>query len=193
MGVYARQEVHADLNLPSAPPDRTLYAPTIMCPNRSPLESVTMYYRYSGMSSTLRAWGVWDHSAEGWVLIKWMDAAFLSNYVRSYRWGTCFYTEIWRSAGTTYVMLYNFNTSSWETQWTGTGSSTWDLGWNMWETYFERTCPDLPGITSSRVQVYADGAWKLLTPDYGSLLSYPNCTNYRYIWKPAYYNWYVGP
>jgi len=75
-GVYAGQEVRPDLSLPSAPPDRALYAPTLMCPNHCPLESVTMYYRYEGMGSTARAWGIWNHSRSKppyWELIRPMD------------------------------------------------------------------------------------------------------------------------
>lgn len=191
-GAYAAQQVHSTLNLPAAPPDRTLYAPTLEASNYTPLESVTAYWRYSGMATTGRGWGCWDHPGiGGWAVFKYIDSTFLSNYTRNYRPGTFYFTETLTQDGETSVMLYNFNTGSWDIQYTSSMQAAWDYGWNIWETYFGQTCPPLPNIRSLLVSVYADGEWRRLTPDYGSPLSYPYCSSYEYFMKKPYYHWVV--
>ena len=192
LGSYAAQQIHSTLNLPAAPPDRTLYAPTQMAPNYTPLESVTAYWRYFSMWSTGRAWGVWDHPGGGWSVFKDINSSFLSKYVRNYNPGAFYFTETFVDNGTTMVMLYNFNSDTWETQDTSTGSSGWSVGWTMWETYFEQTCPYLPRIASGRVQIYVSGQWQFLDESSGDLLSYPYC-DYRYRMLSPYKRWFVGP
>jgi hypothetical protein len=97
--------VQPDLELPAAPPDRTLYAPTLQSPNRAGYESVTAYWRYEGMDSTSRAYGVWDHVAVDWAVFKYITACFLSLYVRDGCYLTIVmkYPEGWR------VYLWNYS------------------------------------------------------------------------------------
>lgn len=191
-GVYAGQEVRPDLSLPEAPPNRTLYAPTLESPNYAPLESVTAYWRYEGMASTGRAWGVWDHKKSEFVLMKPIDSHFMSNYVRTFPEGQLYFTEVVYINNAWRVLLYNFNTNQWEEQYNSTGNSSRRDGWNIWESFFEGTCPPLPNIGSDYLQVYLNGAWKSVTPDHGSLLDYQNCP-YQENMLSNYYHWSIGP
>ncbi len=192
LGVYAGQEVQPSLTLPSAPPDRTLYAPTLEAPNYAPLESVTAYWRYAGMGSTSRGWGVWDHTTGGWAVFKPMDSTFLSNYVRSYPEGQLYFTEVVYTSSAWRVLLYNFNTGAWEQQYSSTGSSSRVDGWDAWESYFGGTCPSVPNVESKELKVFVNGQWPYVTSTYGSLLDYQNCA-YAENMVSQYYHWSVGP
>ncbi len=190
-GVYAMQQVHPTLNLPGLY-EPTLYAPTVMAPNFTPIESVTAYWNYSGMTSTGKAWGVWNHYTGSWAILRYIDSDFVSNYVGSYPEGQFYLTEILQDSSNTWnVLLYNFNTSSWDIQYSSNSQSKYEYGWNMFETYFNGTCPQLPGISSIDTRVLNNGQWELVTDTYGSLLDYSNCANYREDMTP-FYNWSVS-
>jgi len=191
-GVYAGQEVIPDLSLPEAPPNRTLYAPTLESPNYAPLESVTAYWRYEGMTSTGRAWGVWDHTKGKFVLMKPIDSQFMSNYVRTFPEGQLYFIEVVYINNAWRVLLYNFNTDQWEEQYSSAGSSNRKDGWDIWESFFEGTCPSIPNIGSDYLQVYVNGVWKSVTSTYGSLLDYQNCP-YQENMISNYHHWSVGP
>jgi hypothetical protein len=190
-GVYAMQQVHPTLNLPGLY-EPTLYAPTIMSPNFAPIESVTAYWNYSGMTSTGRAWGVWDHYTGSWAILRFIDSDFVSKYVGVYPEGQFYLTEIIQDSNNTWnVLLYNFRTYSWEIQYSSNSKSLFEYGWNMFETYFNGTCPSLPGISSMDTRILNNGQWEIATNTYGSLLDYSNCANYKEDLTP-FYKWSVS-
>ena len=195
--VFAGQEVRPSLILPEAPPARTLYAPTLMCPNHCPFESVTVYYRYEGMS-TLRAWGVWNWSRTEppyWEVWKWMDSTFLDNYVRDYPEGKLYFVEIGFFDGEWKVLLWNFNTGKWEEQCSTTTTIPVDGMdfWDIWEYYFGGTCPpDLPDIESTCLQAAIDGEFRLVSETYGWEYDTMDCP-YERRFIDRYYHWYVNP
>lgn len=195
---YAGHEVRPDLQLPSVPAGKqalVLYAPTLLPPNNSPAESVTIYRRYSGSSSTQRAWGVYNHVSGSWTVWKAIDATFLSKYVRNFpEWGgQLYYTEIDKVGPNTWsVYLYNFNTSLWEIQTTITGTGPYANGWDFWEIYLDQAWPSLPDIEASGIRIYVNGSWQLVTPTYG-YEAYECCMPYYRYFSPQYHRWYVGP
>lgn len=190
-GVYAMQQVQPTLELPRLY-EPTLYAPTVMSPNFAPTESVTVYWNYSGMTSTGKAWGVWNHYTGGWAILKTMDSNFISNYVGTYPEGQFYFTEIAQDSGNTWnVLLFNFKTNSWEIEYTSDSQSSFEYGWNMFETYFNGTCPPLPSISSINTMVLNNGQWELVTNTYGSLLDNSNCASYKEDMTP-YYKWSVS-
>lgn len=196
-GVYAGQEVRPDLSLPSAPPDRTLYAPTLMCPNHCPLESVTMYYRYEGMGSTARAWGIWNHSRSEppyWELIRPMDSTFLNNYVRDYPEGKLYFVETGYWSPYWKVLLYNFTSGNWEEQYSSTATipaNGMDF-WDAWEYYFDSSCPSsLPDIESTNLQACIDGAWRLINETYGWEYDTMVGCQYERFFVDEYHHWDV--
>ncbi len=190
-GVYAMQQVQPTLNLPGLY-EPTLYAPTVMSPNFAPIESVTAYWNYSGMTSTAKAWGVWNHYTGGWVVLRDMDSNFMSNYVGTYPEGQFYFTEIKQDGNNTWnVLLYNFKTHSWEIQYGSDSQSPFEYGWDMFETYFNGTCPPLPSISSIGVMVLNNGQWELATNKYGSLLDNSSCANYKEDMTP-FYKWSVS-
>ena len=192
LGVYAMQEVRTDLSLPAAPPDRTLYAPTLECPNKASLESVTSYHRYSGMSGTGRNWGVWNHVTGGWVVFKAMDSTWLSIYTRVFAEGRMYSTKVIKLSGAWKVLLYNYNTSSWEVQYSDTRERSTTNGWDIWESWFNQTCPTtIPNIESKGLQVYVNGYWYPVNPTYGQPLNTMYCL-YPKGWKSQYDWWYVN-
>lgn len=67
-GVFARQEVIDNLELGSGE-NRALCAPTLTAPEPCPVESSTVYWRYSGYSSTARWWGIYNFAIRDWVLV----------------------------------------------------------------------------------------------------------------------------
>lgn len=201
-GVYAQQEVQPALNLPGSF-DPTLYAPTLQAPNYMSLESVTAYYNYGsvGMTSTVRAWGIWNHTrnydpqyATGWQILEPMDSTFLSKYVRTYSEGQYYFTEIIKQNGTTNVMLFNFNTNAWEIKLSSNTSSTFLDGWNVFETYFYGYCPTVPKLSSIGTQVLNNGKWELLTTGYqfnGTNCNYDKTMIPLHTWSvktPSVYN-----
>ncbi|HEY9205544.1 MAG TPA: Ser-Thr-rich GPI-anchored membrane family protein [Candidatus Methanoperedens sp.] len=193
-GVYAMQQVQPALNLPGLY-EPTLYAPTVMSPNFAPIESVTAYWNYSGMTSTAKAWGVWSHYTGGWVVLRDIDSNFMSNYVGTYPEGQFYFTEIKQDGtngtNTWNVLLYNFKTYSWEIQYSSDSQSQFEYGWDMFETYFNGTCPPLPSISSNDIMVLSNGQWELVTNTYGSLLDNSNCASYKEDMTP-FYKWSVS-
>ncbi len=190
-GVYAMQQVQPTLNLPGLY-EPTLYAPTVISPNFAPIESVTAYWNYSGMTSTAKAWGVWNHYTDGWVILRAIDSNFMSNYVSTYPEGQFYFTEIKQDGNNTWnVLLYNFKTYSWEIQYSSDSQSPFEYGWDMFETYFNGTCPPLPSISSNDIMVLSNGQWKLVTNTYGSLLDNSNCASYKEDMIP-FYKWSVS-
>lgn len=198
VGAFAIQEVQLALELPSAPPDRTLYAPTLMPPNNAPLESVTWYRRYAGWDTTGRDWGVWDHTKTppGFVVLKPINhPTFLSKYIRSRPEGQVYYTAVWNINNVWEALLYNFNTGYWERQYSlpSSSKSNFQHGWDAFETYFDGTCPALPNIESIELQVLLNNSgWRYVTPSYGSLQDTQNCA-YAENMISQYYHWSVGP
>ncbi len=77
----------SQLQLPPVPPGAPylfLYAPTGMPPYGC-LESVTVYFRLPGDTSTSREWWVWDHCVAGNPVVTMpLDGIFRAKYVRNY-------------------------------------------------------------------------------------------------------------
>ena len=196
-GVMARQEVHPALSLPEPSSGMViLYAPTLMGGADDPLESVTRYWRDEGMGSTAREWAVWNHSRpEGedhWEVTKPMDSTFLDNYVRDYPEGKFYRTKTEKIGQEWKVFLYNFNTGSWEVQFSSTSSRPPHNSYDIWEEYHLKnvSCPDLPRIESLDFKVKIDGEWKLVTPTYGQVLETMYC-DYGRGFEDEYHHWFV--
>lgn len=194
VGVYAGQEVVIDLELGSGE-DRTLYAPTLMCPGGSPLESVTAYWRYSGMASTARAWGCYNHTEGGWeVFIYFND--FLGDFVRDYPEGKLYFTEVIKLSGTWHVLLYNFTAESWQDMCNTANTFNFTNGWDAWESHEWNTNRPDPfyNIESTNLKVYTGTSWYYCDSTYGrELNTLPDNFSYDYGWETQFYHWFVGP
>lgn len=206
IGTIALQQIHPDLELPPSSPDRTLYAPTLKQVN-SPLEITTAYWRYNGMSGTGRGIGIWDFRAGRFVVFKFNSDT--ADYIYKDSSGNQFYVPMIKKFGSRwYALLLNFKTLSFEIQYSVPFSRE-DVGaggWDMWESYFEGTCPDIPDIESNYLMVFDIGGftkenskyiytrpgWKLVTQKYGYLWDYLGC-DYRKEMKKEFWNWIVGP
>ncbi|HEY9601255.1 MAG TPA: hypothetical protein V6C85_06560 [Allocoleopsis sp.] len=196
-GAYAAHEINSDLNLPVGG-DYTLYAPTLMPPGNSCLESVTAYWRNSSMTDTGKAWGVWDHCVkQGWVVFKTMDSDFMKNYVRRISHGhPRYYTSVFKDiTGKWHAIIFNFNTGNWEDAYSITGFSQYSTGWTIFETYFPpANCPNLPNTSARSIRVLNDSAnWSFLaSPNTSSLQPGPCFPNfYTFYVLQANYYWEV--
>lgn len=194
-GVYAGQEVVANLELGSGE-DRTLYAPTLACPNSCPLESVTAYWRYNGYASTVRAWGCYNHTKGGWELLIYFNN-FLTDFVRSYSEGSLYFTEVIKLSGIWRVALYNFTAGRWQEMCTTSNTfSGRTYGWDVWESYeWNTNWPDpFYNVESSGLQVYTGSTWYYCPSTYGEEWNtLPDNFAYSYGWYNNFYHWYVGP
>jgi len=195
LGVYAMQEVRTDLTLPVQPPDRWLYAPTLECPNKASLESVTVYKRAGTDSSTVRVYAVWNHITGGFVVWKPMDSTWLNTYTRIFAEGRMYSTEVIKLNNYWKVLLYNFNTSSWDLQASYFTETSRTDGWDIWESIFNGTCPrPLPNIESNKLQVWHNGTWKYVTPNSGfeGEWLYQWTCGYPKGWTDPFFHWWVN-
>jgi hypothetical protein len=160
--VYTGKDAQTDLSLPPGI-STTLYAPTLVPPDAC-LESAPGHFRGPSDAMTIHGHGFFDLCEGVWRSFKYMDATFKSTYVRIYDGEERFFVEIIQSGGTWYGLLFNFNTTSWETQ-ASTTLTRSSIGWNAYEAYNLELdgCPAMPTIRSAPVQVYtASGGWHLL-------------------------------
>ncbi|HJH27917.1 MAG TPA: hypothetical protein C5S37_14415 [Methanophagales archaeon] len=191
--VYAGQEVRPSLSLPSASCNLWLYAPTLMCPNHCPLEAVTAYFRYADSSTTEKEFWVWNHSqVPNPVFSRPIDSTFLSNYVRDYPEGKLYFVETGYWSPYWKVLLYNFTSGNWEEQYSSTATISRADYWDIWEYYFDSSCPSsLPDIESAYLQAYFDGTWRQINETYGfEHDTMVNCSYERYF-VDEYHHWDV--
>jgi hypothetical protein len=203
-GLYSGHDLQRDVSIPDG---LTLYAPTMVPPEPSVsgrigcLESVTVH-RFDG-SAMEHAFGVWRHcgGSQGWVMYRTVGSVFLLNYVRIFDGEERFFTEVYKSSGTWYAYLYNFQSSTWELQAAATGDGLADFGgegWSMFETYFNGQCPYLPPIRSAPLQYFNGSSWSNVTPSISYVgYGFGNCFtngNYSMHVNLANYDWTVsGP
>jgi len=166
-----------------------------MCPDGCPLESVTAYWRYSGFTSTLRAWGCYNHAKGRWKLLIYFNY-FLRDFVRNYPEGKLYFTEVVKLSGTWRVLLYNFTAMRWQEVYVFSGASSIPFGWDVWESHEWNTNWPNPfyNIESTNLQVYDGISWHYCNSTYGTRWkTLPDNFAYSYGWYRNYTHWYVGP
>jgi hypothetical protein len=92
-------------------------------------------------------------------------------------------------------MLYDFTpkTGGWKIRYSTAASSANSDGWNIYETYFNNTCPTIPRIRAQELQVDNGTGFKYVTPgnSNGYTSNALNCGNSWFF--PGYYeDWYVN-
>lgn len=202
-GVYAGHSASTLLIFPpSSGPntDRTLYITTMPSASISCLESLTAYFRYSQHPSTIRQWRIYDWcTGAGFnTPSKTIDSVFLSNYVRNVGGNESYFTEVVvLGDGLLHVLLFNFNTSTWEDQYAVPPAQVWPNGWTFFEYEHgpDAGCPAIPRQHGLDLQVLVDGVWQLLTPTYSfDYASSSGCFvsgGYVFEVHNANYNWSV--
>ncbi len=212
IGIYAGQKIRTNLELPHTWywGGLWLYAPTVVPPNRTPLESSTRYFRYPWDASTHREWGVWNFSTNSWVLSEWVDQTFLDKYVRSDGGEPTYWTEVIRQSGSTTVYLFNFLTGAWQPKYSTTGQGARDDGWCVFETWYADQATSCLSLNSSsggydyirskalRLNKFDGSGWPLVTGSMGTQLTSntSNCINSKNkVWLSQWFDWYVdnGP
>jgi hypothetical protein len=155
-GAYANQSMYdaSAIQLNDMSP---LYAPTLRAP-KSCLEVTTIYFQ--GQNQI----GIWDFcqatTAQSFSKIISADAAWKSAHLRNFGDGIPAYTvEQSVDASTTWrALIFNYSTGAWEDVFDAVGVAN-SVGWDIFETHYEgeQTCPALPQITSSNIQLMQRG------------------------------------
>ncbi len=194
-GVRAVQAVYDNIVLNED--GDTLYAPTMLGPNRCPLELTTCYRRYG--SGTYRWVEVWDFHVGQFVVGYTIDAYFMANYVRlGHYFGAIKYDPV---SGRWAAWLFNYSTYTWTVMpWYSSSQDHDTDGWDMWEEYrLDNNWPTLPIIQSKNLNVKIGSTgdlWKVVTAasgygnDGGMTLG---DAPYPYYFVMNYYYWRVGP
>jgi hypothetical protein len=173
-----------------------LYAPTLMGPDYSRLESVAAYYRIG--TTTYRQWMVFEHSTStpgqgSWVFNTPMDSSFTSRYVSA---ANEVITKVVKFSGPAWnVYLYDLIDSEWDQllDSNSSGSSTYQAGWDWWEQYnLANLWPNLPQLKSRYLLVQVSGTPYFVTSTYGSKRD-QGSINYPKNHVSDFYEWYVGP
>jgi hypothetical protein len=209
IAVFVQHQIQPNLNIVPNPngSEVVLYAPTVQFPNHCPLEQTMEYYQnvYT-QGNTRRVWGVYFHSdtpgQSEWVVQKVVDDTFLSNYVRTDGEGrSWYYTEIGILPGASgwSVILYNYNTRTWEyvytttSQWSGFAQG----GWDFFETHYNGIYqPSIPEIQATGIMLIDNTPYHmghfLDSTTGGSLLNYGQISQvYHTEMINPYYQWSV--
>jgi hypothetical protein len=138
-GAQATQSVNPRVQLGPSDPD-TLYSPTLYPTGAGCIEATTIY-AYDTTNKAPGIWvGAWDWcGTRGFQVRTPVDASFLSTYTVAMS-GQDYYTVqdvLTDSATNTWTAyLYNYQTATWDTLYTSSGSSGGtNLGWAMDEVY----------------------------------------------------------
>jgi hypothetical protein len=132
-------------------PNDTLYAPTLMAPDRCKVESLAYYKR--NVATAVQAWKVWEHTGPGqgsFVYTVYPSAAWLNRYTN---FGGFVSTMIEKTGGEPLwsVYIYDWIDEEWDYLISKSGTSHIEYGWDAWEEYHldeGSDWPDLPSIIS---------------------------------------------
>jgi len=182
---YAHNNYHSSLSIPSG---TTLYAPTLLGTNDSPLEILSRYW-WDGVTLK-REIAVYNHETTQFE----ESTSSVSDYLSS-----GFYAaEILLDSGTWYAMLYNFDDSQWETwesQVGGSGPDPYGRGWDVWEewNFDEGDWPDLgETFEAKEILINIEGSGDAyVTSSHGSEAKDVGSAPYSFAWTSNYYRWYV--
>ena len=204
-GVAAGHAIQPDLTLPKEF-TLSLYAPTLMPPNKAVLESTTAYYNWIlPDKSTTRAWGIWQHdratNGQCWVQFNLMTNDWQKTYTHTYADGQFYFTKIYKTNPATWTAeLYNFERAAWEEKYTinrAQATTVPDYGWDAFEPKWQDYCHTLPTIKATNIKVWDGNNWydNVATNNGADLLSFMNsgtCPNWNYLWLNKYYGWQVN-
>lgn len=134
-----------------------------------------------------RAIAVFDHTT-GQFEVNIEDVSTISAYIAN--GGYCAeildYNSVW------YALVYNYDTSSWETLWTQASDDSDQWGWCVWEewNFNEQSWPDLSSypIEAKDIQIYYYG---YVTSSYGNEQKDMGTAPYACTWDNQYYRWHV--
>lgn len=118
------------------------YAPTLMPPGRSCIESTTIHRRKTPGGAAEHLHGFWDWcgpTADFLVVKNLQNATFRNAYVRVYAGEEFLVTYVHQDPGNGCwgAGFLNYSTGKYERQFyrCGTNRGAWDEGWTMWESY----------------------------------------------------------
>ena len=176
-GVYAAHDAGLSVQLPArsaAQPASYLFAPTLLPPGWSCLETTTVHERRAGSSTTGHYQGWFDWCQSGpqgrWVVFEPMDQDFRSRYVRTWQGrSTIALAIVTASTGSTYGhcwfgTMYDYVQGGWvqvtQSCTTGAGfSPAAQGGWVYWESHnlLDGSCPAIADIAAIDL-MFADPA-----------------------------------
>lgn len=187
-GVWVYHTLHKDYTVPSY--GATLYAPTVIPPNKSPLEVVSAYYYSSNTSSYQRQIAIFDHSTRNWVTIGGDDVDdYLSNgfYSTTIRY--------WDATGLWVAELYYYTGESWQVwAYQAPDRNNELFGWDVFEEYnfVESPWPSLgKTFVTYDLKVYVNSNWTSCNGTYGENQTYVDPIGYNKVYINDYYYWYV--
>lgn len=195
LAYYAAHEVHSTLELPPVAPggaELRLYAPTGLNADNC-LEAATSYLRGPGSPSTTREFFIFSHCNPVYGVVVWteINAAFIQDYVASFRGRNVYFVQVQQSRKPDGVSTVGYQAFIWN--WP---MQRWDWiydlqtaalpqtlgGWAAHESFFRNSgfCPSLPPIVADEIQVRLPTGpdtfdWFYVTPSYGAQMRLGYC------------------
>lgn len=160
-GAAAEQSATTDLH--PAASGTTIYTPTLYPPGGSCIEVTTVY------TNSVQEVAAWDWcNAINFQASVPIDGSFMATYTSNGAYRVDIH-QTDAASNTWAALLYNFQTSSWETLFTSSGSTqAGTTGWDVYELYSDiagdgnsNACGDMSGKTfeANNIQVMIDGSW----------------------------------